>query len=100
MTLLLIRQSADTAAQMLHALGDTVPPIVKDAIDAHFDIEAKANGMPGVEFMQGFFSGVFFANDWIAKSSASGPAIGIATNLTLEAARKYLERIEEQLQAG
>jgi hypothetical protein len=93
-----IRQTAPTALNLIEVLGDSVPPKLAEAIKLQFQAEEEANGKLGLEFLQGFYSGLHFAHDWVTKAfGARDDAAGLIAVLAIEVARKYIERLEEGL---
>ncbi|MHB0865770.1 MAG: hypothetical protein ACYC1Y_02625, partial [Minisyncoccota bacterium] len=66
-------------------------------IDTRFRFAERGEGEMSLEFLQGFLSGLFFGQNWMIRISAGDRAVGFMTQLTLEAARKYLEQIEKQV---
>jgi hypothetical protein len=97
MELKAIRQTADGATLVVDSLGDFTHPAIKKAISAHFAVEVKENGELGVEFLQGFYSGLMFAQNWLMNTSGpQSQPVELVSQLTIEAARKYLEQIEKQ----
>ncbi len=97
MSLLAIRQSSNVAVQIVELFGDTVRPELRNMMEKYFELEVKQNGKLSVEFLQGFFSGLFFANSHLLDVGVEQQKFLIVTDLAIEAARKYLEQIEENL---
>ncbi len=95
-----IRLDADTATLMLDALGGMVSPALRALVNEHFRTEVEREGEMSLEFLQGFFSGLFFGQNWLLKTGGREHELGLMTQLTLEAARKYLEQIEKSVATG
>lgn len=89
-----IRQSADSAAVAVEQLGPTVDPLVTRMVQLHFQMEEAENGELSIEFLQGFHSGLFFALTWLVQHPGKS-ATGMITDLSVEAARKYVDKIEK-----
>ena len=93
-----IRQNADVATAVVEKHGNKIHPILRQAIDSNFRIDIAEKGELSVEFLQGFFSGLMFANIWLTDlGRESTPQGQCVADLTVEAARKYLERIEKEV---
>ncbi|MHB1163024.1 MAG: hypothetical protein ACYCZZ_00620 [Minisyncoccota bacterium] len=95
-----IRLDADSAADMLDKVGHVVNPVLKAIVDTRFRFAEKEEGEMSLEFLQGFFSGLFFGQNWMIHLPVGDRAVGFMTQLTLEAARKYLEQIEKCVANG
>jgi hypothetical protein len=93
-----LRQNAISAATVVERLGNMTEPLLREAVAAHFLIEEEQQGELSIDFLQGFFSGVHFAQTWLLK--VEGPAsksAQLVSELAIEAARKYIERFEKQV---
>ena len=93
-----VKQNADTAATILDQLGGRIHPVMREAVDSIFGVDIEQNGEHSVEFLQGFFSGLMFANHWLVKTGEpSRKDVLLVADLAIQAARKYLDSIEKQL---
>lgn len=93
-----IRQDASMAALVVEQLGNTTEPTVRAAVAAHFAVDEEQKGECSLDFLQGFYSGLYFAQNWFlhATGSKSIPT-HLISELVIEAARKYTEQIEKNL---
>ena len=96
-----VRQTADSASDVIEKCGPAPHPTFRKAVDAIFRLDVEESGEHSVEFLQGFFSGLAFAQMWLAAASVNqlDPAVMMVSDLTIEAARKYLEKIENHVQS-
>lgn len=91
-----LRQGADVAIGIIdHTEGETDPQM-RRAMDSHFAAQ-RLHGPLTAEYVQGLFSGMYLAQDWLKKKNHDDEAVALVTKLTIELARKYVEQIESDL---
>jgi hypothetical protein len=96
-----IRQTADAAAVAVDQMGHTVNPLITAMVQLHFELDEAASGELGIEFLQGFYSGLFFALSWVLHNPMPERShAGLLTDLNVEAARKYINQIDKLANKG
>lgn len=92
-----IRQNASSAALVVEQLGHMTTSSLKELISTYFSTEEEQNGKLSLEFLQGFYSGLNFAQARLARSlGPSSTSTQLITEVAIEAARKYNEEVEKQ----
>ncbi len=98
MGIMSLRQDATVATNIVELAKDHLDPKLRRAIDAHFAAQSLREPLTA-EYVQGLFSGMYLAQNWLRMKKHDDEAIGLITGLTIELARKYVEHIEAAVAA-
>jgi len=91
-----IRQALPNAENIADMLGNTVEPNIRKGLEAHLKADEAMHGPLSLEFVHGFFSGLFYGHFMTTKYFNSDPG-GALIAFTVIMAEEYVKRAEKQL---
>ena len=93
-----IRLDADMAALFLEEADrhQTTPEALQELMQMSFEEDEKVHGVPTIEFLQGFFSGLMLAKGVLFQTEGGQQSADDVARLAVEAARRYIDRIEKE----
>ena len=93
-----LRVDADTASQIIDAIGKDLHPVIREDIECQVALEETVGGPLDPLFMQGFFSGVKFMHDWlIAMKGVDSRSTFATSQVCIALAYEYTRIIERSV---
>jgi hypothetical protein len=92
-----LRQNADTATSVIELLGSDPDLVLQNEVLKGLKLDIRQGGPMSLEFLQGFFSGLYLAQNYLGQREGPTPAALGITELTVISAELWLKRIDEVL---